>query len=142
MEIHKYYAPLLAMHTHPKLLWTITDNCTGTLQKKKQTISSIVKDQLCKSLPGLVWQGTSESTWRKCPELEHDSGDVSTNEWGDWPMHSLLHQTEWSPHYLPPVDWTGHFTWIRRCLHAPSIFNTSHSISCESAVGCCRAGIT
>lgn len=142
MEIHKYYAPLLAMHTHPRLLWTITDNCTGTLQKKKQTISSIVKDQLCKSLPGLVWQGTSGEhlkkmswtwTWQwRC---------WGTNEWGDWPMHSLLHQTEWSPHYLPPVDWTETFhmnqtmsTWS---IHFQYI---TLYILWVWVVGCCRSG--
>lgn len=70
MGIHKYYAALFAMHTHLTPLnnndnSTITDNCVGTLQKKKQTTSSIVKDQLCKSLPGLVWQGTSGEHLKK-----------------------------------------------------------------------------
>lgn len=89
---------------------TITDNCIGTLQKKKQTTSSTVKDQLYKSLPGLVWQGTSGEHLKKMSWTWTGQWRCwGTSEWGDWPMHSLLHQTEWSPHYRPPVDWRETF---------------------------------
>lgn len=94
--------------------------------EKKQTLFQLWKVSCAYLYQVSCGKVHQESTWRKRPELEHDSGDVgvpangATDQCIAFPIKLNRSLTIF---HLRTEE--RHFTWIRQCLLGLSVFSTS-----------------